>query len=86
VKVTAGAVSAADKRAVQPPSSTHADPLANDAAAEQRKATSSATSAGSISRLMAGSASMMSVTTRSAGMSCSLACSLICRSTSGVRT
>jgi len=60
--------------------------LANDAAAEQRNATSSATSAGSISRLMAGSVSMISLTTCSAAMPCSRAWSPICRSTKGVRT
>jgi hypothetical protein len=60
--------------------------LAKDAGPEQRKATSSATSAGSISRLMAGSVSMMSVITCCSEMPCNLAWSLICFSTSGVRT
>ena len=60
--------------------------MAKEAGPEQRKATSSATSSGSISRLMAGSVSMMSVITSSSEMPCTRAWSLICFSTSGVRT
>lgn len=74
------------QRAVQPPSRTQAEPLAKDAASEHRNVTSSATSEGSVSRLMAGSVSMMSVTTRSGGMPRTRDWSPICFSTSGVRT
>ena len=51
-----------------------------------RKAISSPTSSGSTRRLIADSVSMIFSTTCSSGMPCVAAWSLICLSTSGVRT
>src|SRR5215208_5086285 len=61
-------------------------PFMNDASGVQRKAANSATSSGSIRRLIAGSVSMIFSITSSSEIPCILAWSAICFSTSGVLT
>ena len=60
--------------------------MTNDACGEHSQATSSATSSGSISRLMAGSVSITRSTTSASGIPWVRAWSAICLVTRGVRT
>ena len=72
--------------AVQPPSIAKDEPVIEAEAGPQRKATRSATSAGSISRLTATGSSSTFSSTSASGMPWLAAWSAICFSTSGVRT
>src|SRR3954454_19794410 len=74
------------QEALQPPSITSELPVIDAAAGEHRKATASATSSGSISRLTDARASITRPMTSSSGSPWAFAWSAICPSTSGVRT
>src|SRR5262249_21998788 len=72
--------------ALHPPSSISEVPVMNDACGEHKYTTSSATSSGSINRLIAVGSSMIFATTSSSLRLCALAWASIWRSTRAVRT